>query len=274
MTQNTASNLPTSGFTTAGPADAPCLVFIHGAAWTRAMWAPQVEALADSFQIVTLDLPGHGALADEPFTMQRSVEVVDRAVSLSGQPCATIIGLSLGGYVAMSYAAHAPERCAGLVLSGCAIEYAGLLGRISQFDATLSLRIVRPSRLAQMQTASLRATYPGEIAEPQIAAGFTFEALPAVYGETARQRFRPLLRQYPGPTLILNGARDRLNRRSEARQLAATQHGQLQVIADAGHLCNLDQPAAFTDAVRVWASAPPAPPPFRERGGSAFVADG
>lgn len=261
------SSLPAGAVTVAGPDDAPCLVFIHGAAWTRAMWAPQVEALADAFRVVTLDLPGHGALADEPFTLTRAVAVVDQAVSRSSQGRAVIVGLSLGGYVAMAYAAQAPEGCAGLVLSGCAIEYYGLLGRLSQLDAALSLRVYRPTRLAAMQGASLRSAYPPEIAEPQIAAGFAFQALPAVYGELARRRFRPLLHTFPCPVLILNGERDRLNRRSEARQLAATQHGRLQVIAVAGHLCNLDQPAVFTAAVRGWADAPAPPdPPPGERG--------
>ena len=243
---------PDGAFTVAGPDDAPCIIFIHGAAWTRAMWLPQVAALADTFHIVALDLPGHGALANEPFTLKRAIAVVDQAVALAPQGRAVIVGLSLGGYVAMAFAAQAPERCASLVLSGCAIEYYGLLGRLSQLGAALSLRIYRPARIAAMQSASLRSAYPPEIADAQIAAGFSFQALPASYRELARRRFRPLLRTYPGPVLILNGERDWLNRRSEARQLAATQHGRLQVIADAGHLCNLDQPAVFTLVVREW----------------------
>ena len=263
------ANRPDSAFTVAGPDDAPCIVFIHGAAWTRAMWLPQVATLADTFRVVTLDLPGHGALADEPFTLQRAIEVVGQTVALAPQGRAVIVGLSLGGYVAMAFAAQAPERCASLVLSGCAIEYHGLLGRLAHLGAALSLRIYRPARVAAMQSALLRSAYPPEIADAQIAAGFSFQALPATYGELARQRFRPLLRAYPGPVLILNGERDWLNRRSEARQLAATQHGQLQMIADAGHLCNLDQPAAFTSAVREWAGEArphPRPLPHRERG--------
>ncbi len=244
---------PAEAFSAAGPADGLGVVFIHGAAATRALWRPQVETLATAFRVVTLDLPGHGVLATEPFTLAGAVALVGQALALAPTGRALIVGLSLGGYVAMAYAAQAPERCSGLVLSGCAIEYHGVLGRLSQLDATLSLRIYRPARLVAMQSASYRSAYPPEIAEPQIAAGFTFQAMPAVYRELAHLRSRALLRKYSGPVLILNGEQDRPNRRSEARMLAAAQNARAQVIAGAGHLCNLDQPAAFTSAIRDFA---------------------
>lgn len=257
MTESPA--YPAEAFSVAGPTDGMGIVFIHGAAATRALWRPQVEALAATFRVVTLDLPGHGALAAESFTLAAAVTVVGQAVALTAKGRALVVGLSLGGYVALAYAAQSPERCAGLVLSGCAIEYHGALGRLSQLDATLSLRIYRPARLVAMQSASYRSSYPPEIAEAQIAAGFTFEAMPAVYRELAQLQSRALLRKYPGPILILNGEQDGANRRGEARMLAAAQNARVQVITGAGHLCNLDQPAAFTAAVREFAlgSDPP-----------------
>jgi len=92
-----------------------------------------------------------------------------------------------------------------------------------------------------------------DLAEAEIAAGFTFGALPAVYRELARHDFRALLRTIARPTLILNGERDRPNRRAEQRTLAACQQGQLAMIADSGHLCNLERPDAFTAQTRAMA---------------------
>lgn len=46
----------------AGPREAFPIVLLHGAAATRKMWVPQMEALSDEFRVIALDLPGHGPL--------------------------------------------------------------------------------------------------------------------------------------------------------------------------------------------------------------------
>lgn len=133
--------------------------------------------------------------------------------------------------------------------------YRGLVGRLARLDALIVTRLFSAARLGRMQARSVRGALPAEMAEPQIAAGFTFGAMPDIYRELCRCDFDALLRQYPGPALILNGANDRLNRRGEARQLAAARNARLQIIPDAGHLSNLQQPDAFTAAVRDFAEA-------------------
>ncbi|SRR5579875_79829 len=243
-------------FDATGPIEAPTLVFLHGAAWTRAMWRPQVERLSGMFHVMALDLPGHGALAGEPFRLNTAIEHIEQALDICHRARAVVVGLSLGGYVAMAYAARYPERCAGLALSGCCIEYRGLIGALSALDATISTRLYGARRLEAMQRESVRKTYPPALADPQFNAGFFFQAMPAVYSELARQRFQPLLQKYPGPSLIINGEHDKLNRRGEARLLAAAQHGELRIIANAGHLCNLDQPESFTEAMQAFARFP------------------
>jgi hypothetical protein len=62
-----------------------------------------------------------------------------------------------------------------------------------------------------------------------------------------------MLRSFPGPALIVNGENDKPNRKREAALLRAAQDGQLQIVKQAGHLCNLEQPEAFTHQVRTFA---------------------
>ncbi|MFQ5967528.1 MAG: alpha/beta fold hydrolase [Acidimicrobiia bacterium] len=64
-----------------------------------------------------------------------------------------------------------------------------------------------------------------------------------------------MLASYPGPTLILNGERDRQNIKSAPQMAAAAQHASIRVIEDAGHACSLSQPDIFTGAVRVFANS-------------------
>ena len=60
--------------------------------------------------------------------------------------------------------------------------------------------------------------------------------------EIVGRRFRPRLAAYPGPTLIVNGARDRLMRRHETGFLTSAQRGALLVLPNTGHLTNLEEP--------------------------------
>ena len=118
--------LGTRSWTAIGPRDAPGLVFLHGTRLSRAQWWPQLRRLSGSFRCVALDLPGHGALADEPFTIDAAIGTVCRAIDAeipSGR--AILVGLSMGGYVAIDAAEAHPERVAGLVLAGCSAETFG-----------------------------------------------------------------------------------------------------------------------------------------------------
>jgi pimeloyl-ACP methyl ester carboxylesterase len=243
-----------TSFDIAGPVGALPIIFIHGAAWTRAQWLPQTRALSDAFRVAAPDLPGHGASAGEPFRLVSAAQAVAEVIARAseGGARALVVGHSLGGYVAMAHAAAHPEQVAGLLLAGSCVDYR-LLGRLSALDAWLSLRVVGARRILAMQEKSVRESLPPDLAEAQIAAGFTFGALPAVYGELARHDFHALLRTIPCPILIVNGGRDRPNRRGERRSLAACQQGTLVAIADAGHLCNLEQPEAFNAHVRALA---------------------
>ncbi|HEX2349920.1 MAG TPA: alpha/beta hydrolase [Ktedonobacterales bacterium] len=242
-----------AAFDVAGPAGALPIVLIHGAAWTRAQWLPQTQALAETFRVIALDLPAHGVCAGEPFRLAAAAEAVAEAIAQgAGGTQALVVGHSLGGYVAIMHAAAHREQVAGLLLAGSCVDYR-LLGLVSALDAMMSLRLVGERRIVAMQQKSMREMLAPDLAEAEIAAGFTFGALPAVYRELARHDFRALLRTIARPTLILNGERDRPNRRAEQRTLAACQQGQLAMIADSGHLCNLERPDAFTAQTRAMA---------------------
>ena len=88
----------------AGPPDAPAIVFIHGTRLCRAIWAPQVAALGGEFRAIAIDLPAHGQRAGEPFSLESAADAVAatiRAEAAGGS--AIVVGLSLGGYVAMDW---------------------------------------------------------------------------------------------------------------------------------------------------------------------------
>ena len=95
--------------------------------------------------------------------------------------------------------------------------------------------------------------FPEALVEPQLKAGFSWKVIPHVYRELASHNFLAMLGTFPGQSLILNGENDKPNRKREAALLSAAQDGQLHLITQAGHMCNLEQPEAFTDQVRTFA---------------------
>ena len=95
--------------------------------------------------------------------------------------------------------------------------------------------------------------FPDAVIKPQIEAGFSWKVVPRVYRELASHNFTAMLQGFPGPTLIIHGENDKPNRKREAVLLRVAQVGQLQIVKQAGHLCNLEQPEAFTQLVRTFA---------------------
>jgi pimeloyl-ACP methyl ester carboxylesterase len=239
-------------FDVAGPPDAPVIVFVHGTRLARGAWSAQVAGLAGEFRTVVLDLPGHGHLAAEPFTLDGAADRVADVIDRVGGGRAVVVGLSLGGYVAMVLAARSPERVRGLVIAGATAEpvgprslgYLGLAWVMETFDR---------HGLDALNRWFFRARYPAAIAEPIIADGFWSDggatALRALVGE----RFIPRLAAYPGPTLLLNGEYDVFFRPGSRRFARAAHDARRVLLRGATHLTNLDEPAAFNEAVRRFA---------------------
>jgi len=245
------------GTAVAGPPGAPTIVFIHGTRLTGAMWTPQQTALAGEFRTIAVDLPAHGARAGEPFTLAGAVEAVASTIRAEAGGRAVVVGLSLGGYVAMDLAARHPELVRGLVLSGATAEPTGI--KVLPYLALARLMSqVDVDRLDRVNTWFFRRRFPPEIADPIVAGGFWSRGGSAALRSVAGERFVPRLAAYPGPSLILNGEHDLPFRLFAPSFAAAAQDARRVRLAGASHLANLDRPAAFSEAVRRFARSLPA----------------
>lgn len=244
-------------YTVAGPENAPAIVLIHGARMTRALWQPQIDALGDSLRVIAPDLPGHGALAGVPFSLDAAVERVAAVIDAVAGGRAIVCGLSLGGYVALAFGARHPQRTIALVLSGCSFSFRKLPGRLIGAPYIAVSRLVTRTfspLLARAEERALRKVYPAALAEPIIARGFFYRFYADISAELLAFDPLPALRACDVPVLLLNGASDRFFRRDEQFYLRALRHGRLRLIEGASHLANLDQPEAYTTALREFVS--------------------
>jgi pimeloyl-ACP methyl ester carboxylesterase len=253
------------------PPSLPSLVFIHGTRLSGGSWAPQRADLGRRFRVVTPDLPGHGQRADSTFTLAAATDAVaavlrEETDELGVSP--VLIGLSLGGFVAMDVAAQHPAFVGGLVIAGASGEPGGSLSLpILLLEGMLSAG--GPRLQTRLNAWYFRTRYGAAIAEPIIRGGFWpgggVQALRAIRAE----RFAPRLAAYPGPTLILNGDWDpffRFGSRTFARVAVDARRVRL---ARATHLSNLDQPAAFDAAIERFVDGVVVPSAARRRPGIA-----
>ncbi|HET7397582.1 MAG TPA: alpha/beta fold hydrolase [Intrasporangium sp.] len=224
------------------------VVLVHGSRLSSAQWAPQLPLLTPHVGVILVDLPGHGARASETFTLARCVEAVAEAVHAAppGAPV-VLLGHSLGGYVAMAYAAEHGATLAGLVLAGCSATPTGPGAAAYRAVAALTDRL-GPERMTRINNRVLRRFYPAERIEPVIAGGYFFAPTAAAWREVMTHCRPSMLTGVRCPVLLLNGQYDQF--RFGAREFLRTcPSAREEIIPRATHLSNLDQPVAFAVAV-------------------------
>jgi pimeloyl-ACP methyl ester carboxylesterase len=241
--------MPDQPWDAVGPADAPAIVFLHGAILSRAMWGPQVERLRDRYRCVTVDLPGHGVLTRQPFDLEDAAAGVIRAIDGAAGGRALVVGLSLGGYVAIAAAADHPDRVRGLVIAGASAEPVGL-ARLAYLWYGWSLRLL-PSNLLEDVGIGLFRRFYGRALGEAVTKGYDARAGGRAIVELAgeRVRFRDRLRRYGGPVLVVNGGLDPWFRLGERGFVGGLPNVTIRRLDRASHVSNLDRPDAFTAAV-------------------------
>ncbi len=241
-------------WTAAGPIGAPAIVFVHGTLLTRRQWDAPMRLLAARYRCVAVDLPGHGRLADVPFTRDAAADVVADAIAAeSADGRAVVVGLSLGGYVAIDAAARHPERVAGLVLAGCSAEPDGLAALLFRALARL-LDGVPPSLLARADGWLFRFRYRERVARPVIEGGFWPAGGAAALRAIVGGRYLDRLAWLWTPVLLVNGALDPVFGPAGAAWASACRSGRHLVIPRATHLAPLDRPRAFAGIVARFAA--------------------
>jgi pimeloyl-ACP methyl ester carboxylesterase len=102
-----------------GPRDAPAIVLVHGLGASLHTWDGWVPTLSATHRVVRVDVPGHGLTGPEPdadYSDARSLRLLHALLDSLQLDRVTLVGHSMGGRFAWSFAAEHPERVARLVL--------------------------------------------------------------------------------------------------------------------------------------------------------------
>lgn len=248
-----------------GPRDAPVLILMHGLGSSLHTWEPWARALADSFRVVRFDFPGHGLSGADPaadYRDARTLRLVAALLDTLRIPRATLVGNSMGGRVAWSFAAAHPERVERLVL----VSPDGFASPGFEYDKPAQV----PAALGLMRWVLPRALLAANMAPAYADPSRLSDSLVTRYHELMRapgnrqallDRMRqvtlrdpvPQLRGIAAPTLLVWGTRDQMIPPSNAQDyLAAMQQAQLASLPGLGHVPFEEAPAVALVPVRAF----------------------
>jgi len=229
------------------------LVLVHGTRVSGAAWRlPAYQEVLAGFDVVTPDLPGHGARLGERFTTEAAVAVIAEAVE-GGDPADPVVlaGHSLGGYMAMAYAARHPTRLAGLVLVGASAVPRGPGAAAYRAFASLIPRL-GAQRLARLSNRAMVRLTDEETARAVLDDGESYAATADAWAAVMADGDPRLLREVTCPVLLVSGQWDQL--RVHASQFAAQcRDARVVVVPRATHLLPLSHPRVVATLLRDFA---------------------
>jgi len=247
MAQVTISSSQAIGYEERGAGTSTPLIFLHGVGSDKSVWRPQLHHFARRRRCLAFDYPGYGesSAAPEDTTRDDYARAIFAAMDALGIGRAHICGLSLGGVIAIAMHAASPERVASLVLADSfAVHPEGQAIYDRSLAGSGDMRALAEARtdflLAQPADPAVRSEVIETMARIPPAAYVI--GTRAVWLADQRERAREIR----VPSLILCGSDDKPTPPELSKELVGLIPGaRYELVERAGHLTNLEQPAAF-----------------------------
>ena len=248
-----------SADTTTTEANGHAVLLLHAFPLSAAMWQPQIDDLAEAgLRVIAPNAFGiDGSEKKESWNFtEYSHELVLLLDSLNIEKV-TIVGLSMGGYQAFEFYRLYPGKTASLVLCDTRADGDAPEARSAREEFTSAIELGGSTEAIRRMIPNYftPATYsrnPELVtqAETIIRAQSATVINAAMRAIMMRSDAGPLLATISCPVLVLNGAEDKLTTADTAKSISSRiPHSKLQLLADAGHISNMEQPEAFNRAL-------------------------
>ncbi|MFE0025333.1 3-oxoadipate enol-lactonase [Amycolatopsis sp. NPDC059021] len=236
-----------------GPAHGPAVVLSGSLGSDHRMWAPQVEPLVrQGFRVIRYDTRGHGAspAPSGPYTLDDLVADLVALLDEQGVERAHLAGLSLGGMTGMWAGVHAPERIASLILccTSAKLGPPSMWAERAELVRAQGTGAVAEGGVGRWVTPEYARRNPAEAKFLRaMIAGTSAEGYAACCGIIERMDQLDALPKITAPTVVIAGAADPATPPEHGRLIAdAIPGARLEIVEDAAHLGNYEQPAEFT----------------------------
>ncbi len=246
------------GYEAAGKPASPPLVFLHGIGGAARAWRAQIEAFGDRYRAMAWDMPGYGGSAPLP-----SVSIATLADALQdflkevGATRPILVGHSIGGMIVQQWLTKHPDVAAAVILAQTSPAFGKADGdwqkefigaRLGPLDRGETMASLAPTLVKELvgDNADVRGM---ELARDCMAAVPEASYRASMLALLGFDR-RNALKDIAVPTLVLSGSRDKNAPAPMMAKMATYIPSASYVeLEGAGHLVNLERPAAFNAAL-------------------------
>ncbi len=228
------------------------IVFIHGAGGSTAGWYFQREYLKRSFEVVLLDLPGHGQSGERGCgSVEDYTASVKAAIEENDFQGCYLAGHSMGGMIAMHCAVTSPQLLKGLILIGTG-------ARLRVFPQILEGILKDKEKTVE---SIIRFAFSKKAPEAMVRSGLTEmmkSSAEVIYGDFSscdKSDMLTKVKEIAMPTLVICGLDDALTPPKYSEFLAKDIPGsRLVLIPDAGHMVMIEKPDETNRAIETFAT--------------------
>lgn len=233
--------------------EGPWLIFCHSLTCDLRMWDDQVARFEKQFSVLRYDIRGHGKSSSNA-AFSDVARLADDLVSLVSAleiPEAHVVGLSLGGLIAQHFALAAPAWVRTLTLADTTSKYPDAMDRMWAERRDIALReglaSLEDQTLQRWFTPAFMCNRPGEVDRARAMMRQTSaQAYADCCTALALANTQEQLCDIRCPTLVVVGEKDLGTPYAFAEDLKSRIRGSvLEVIPDAAHLSNIEQPEYF-----------------------------
>ncbi len=238
--------------------EGPLAVLIHGYPLDHTLWLEQIAGLSDIRRVVAVDLPGYGMserVTGAPLTMEALANDVAGLIHALEYEQADIVGLSMGGYVALAMWEEYPAVVRSLALVSTRAGADSEEGRASRETQAQAVVAEGRAPLAAKLVTALLAPAHDLTAAARLRTMVESSPVETIVGSLRGMANRPdrteLLAAIDVPTLVMAGEEDTLIPPLDSHEMSSAIPGStFLVIPGAGHLGPIERPDAFTEALR------------------------
>jgi pimeloyl-ACP methyl ester carboxylesterase len=235
----------------AGDPANPAIVFLHGLGVSSWMWAEQVRHLSGRFHCVTVDLPGNGASHGVPWrSFDDSAAAVADVIAATPAGRAHVVGLSLGGYVAVTLTARHPAVVDNVVVSGITAEPLQPVWR-NRLLTLAGGAVMRRPRMTRAYGVAMRLPRDARdsmAGDARVLSGATTHR---IYEEILPYRLPAAIGAHAVRILAVAADHDARPIRRGLDAFAAA-GATVAVARDSHHAWNAEHPQLFSDMVEAW----------------------
>lgn len=241
------------------------VVLIHGAGGSTRTWKKQVEDLSNWFNLLVVDLPGHGqsrhiTIEDKAYTFEWLGDKVWEVVDSMELREVHVMGVSLGSIIAMQMKAMKPVRVMSLVMAGAIVRLDFKMRLVAKSCLSLAKVIGYPAfyRMAAkilLPKKNHKKSRDIFIRESRFLTDEEFSKWTAMYGHHLNQTLQKLFEFSSRiPTLCVMGAQDHMFLKEARKYVEKHAFASLEIIKKSGHLANLEQANLFNEVCRKFIS--------------------